>query len=143
MVPLQSRIEPASVRQPDRSETMPDNDLASIKRQIARLETKARRLESAANDRKRKAVQEVLALMKKSGVTLDDLRAPEAGRTASKRAPRSKDVPAAERPKVKVPVKYRNPETGDAWSGRGRTPVWLAALEKQGRTRSEFLVGNA
>ncbi len=122
---------------------MTDNDLASIKRQIARLETKARRLESAANDRKRKAVQEVLALMKKSGVTLDDLRAPEGGRVTSKRASRAKATPAADRPTVKVPVKYRNPETGDAWSGRGRTPVWLAALEKQGRTRSEFLVADA
>jgi DNA-binding protein H-NS len=121
---------------------MPDNDLASIKRQIARLESKARRLESVANDRKRKAVREVLALMKKSGVTLDDLRAPEGGRPASKRAPRAKPGPAPDRPKVKVPVKYRNPETGDAWSGRGRTPVWLAALEQQGRTRSEFLVAH-
>jgi DNA-binding protein H-NS len=24
-----------------------------------------------------------------------------------------------------IAAKYRNPETGDAWSGRGRAPSWL------------------
>ena len=37
--------------------------------------------------------------------------------------------------------KFRDPQTGDAWSGRGRTPKWLEAHEKAGRTRAEFAVG--
>jgi len=35
------------------------------------------------------------------------------------------------------PAKYRGPN-GEAWSGRGRTPRWLAALEAEGRGREQF-----
>ncbi len=117
---------------------MPDKDLASIRQQIARLETRARRLEATANDRKRKAVQEVLALMKKSGLSIDDLREPAKGRAAAAKPARARRGEGA--PRAKAPVKYRDPQTGDAWTGRGRTPRWLAALEAQGRSRDEFLV---
>ena len=43
--------------------------------------------------------------------------------------------------KVRTPVavKYRGPE-GQTWSGRGRAPNWLVALESQGRHKDEFLV---
>ena len=40
---------------------------------------------------------------------------------------------------VKRAAKYRGPN-GEEWSGRGRTPDWLAALEAAGRGREEFLV---
>ncbi|MFM8567818.1 MAG: H-NS family nucleoid-associated regulatory protein [Gemmatimonadota bacterium] len=39
----------------------------------------------------------------------------------------------------KVPAKYRGPN-GEAWSGRGKQPRWLAALVADGRTPSEFLI---
>ena len=34
----------------------------------------------------------------------------------------------------------RNAATGEAWSGRGRVPKWLAAEVAKGRTREEFAV---
>ncbi len=40
---------------------------------------------------------------------------------------------------TKRAAKYRGPN-GEEWSGRGRTPKWMAALEAQGRGREEFLV---
>jgi DNA-binding protein H-NS len=36
-------------------------------------------------------------------------------------------------------AKYRG-LNGEEWSGRGRAPKWLAALEADGRGRGEFLV---
>ena len=33
----------------------------------------------------------------------------------------------------KVSPKYRNPETGDTWTGRGREPGWI-----KGKNREEF-----
>lgn len=30
-----------------------------------------------------------------------------------------------EQAKTTVPAKYRDPETGDEWSGRGKKPLWL------------------
>ncbi len=40
---------------------------------------------------------------------------------------------------VKRAAKYRGPN-GEEWSGRGRPPRWLAALEAEGRNREEFLI---
>src|SRR4051812_6889160 len=36
---------------------------------------------------------------------------------------------------AKVAAKFRNPETGETWSGRGREPKWL-----RGKNREEFKV---
>jgi DNA-binding protein H-NS len=40
---------------------------------------------------------------------------------------------------AKRAAKYRGPN-GEEWSGRGRMPNWLAALEAAGRGRKEFLI---
>ena len=40
---------------------------------------------------------------------------------------------------TKRAAKYRGPN-GEEWSGRGRMPNWLVALEAEGRGREEFLV---
>lgn len=42
-------------------------------------------------------------------------------------------------PKGPQPAKYRHPDTGATWSGRGPAPAWLAG-EKD---RSKFLIGGA
>jgi len=34
-----------------------------------------------------------------------------------------------------LPPRYRNPKTGETWSGRGRAPGWLA-----GKNRDRFLI---
>jgi len=39
----------------------------------------------------------------------------------------------------KVPAKYRGPN-GEEWTGRGRTPSWLKALEAEGKNRDQFSV---
>ena len=38
--------------------------------------------------------------------------------------------------KAPLPPKYRDPKTGETWSGRGRPPGWLA-----GRNKERFLIG--
>lgn len=49
------------------------------------------------------------------------------------RAPRINVV----RSTKKVPAKYRNPLTGDTWTGRGKSPTWLL-----GQDRTAFLITN-
>jgi DNA-binding protein H-NS len=39
--------------------------------------------------------------------------------------------------KTPLPAKYRNPKTGETWSGRGRAPAWLA-----GKNKERFLIGD-
>lgn len=92
--------------------------LDSIKAQIARLTKQAQTIEG-------KAVQKVLALMDKLGVTVDDLPK-KRGRKAG----------AA---KVGGPAKYRDPATGKTWTGHGRAPDWI----KNVANRDDFLVAKS
>jgi DNA-binding protein H-NS len=66
--------------------------------------------------------------------------------TRAKRGYRKEAKAAApRRPKAhplrgrKAAAKYRGP-SGDTWAGRGLTPRWLTALEKQGKKREAFLI---
>lgn len=48
------------------------------------------------------------------------------------------DLDLAPKPRAKTagaPAKYRDPQTGATWSGRGRAPKWL-----EGRDRSAFVI---
>jgi DNA-binding protein H-NS len=40
----------------------------------------------------------------------------------------------------KARTKYRDPKTGETWSGRGAPARWVVAYEKQGRKRDEYLI---
>lgn len=49
------------------------------------------------------------------------------------------------KPRRKYPQvlpKYRNPQTSETWSGRGKRPRWLVAAMKSGRKMEEFRVGD-
>lgn len=65
--------------------------------------------------------------METFGITLADLGAARATKKAGGSGAGSK-----------VAVKYRN--GSDTWSGRGRTPKWLADAEANGANRESFLV---
>lgn len=64
-----------------------------------------------------KARQEILAIAERTGLPLSDLVNTSSLKFKGQKA--------------KAPVRYRHPETGDTWSGRGRQPMfvkdWLAS----------------
>jgi DNA-binding protein H-NS len=48
------------------------------------------------------------------------------------------------KPRRKYPrvfPKYRNPQTSETWSGRGKQPRWLVAALKTGRRMEDFEIG--
>jgi DNA-binding protein H-NS len=50
------------------------------------------------------------------------------------------------KPRRKYPrvlPKYRNPQTSETWSGRGKRPRWLVAAMKSGRKIEEFRIDEA
>ena len=50
------------------------------------------------------------------------------------------------KPRRKYPrvlPKYRNPQTSETWSVRGKRPRWLVAAVKSGRRIEEFRIGEA
>lgn len=84
---------------------------------------------------KKELVEEFRAKAEALGMSLDELlgSSAQAGRPAGKAHQPRKGAPTAS-----PPVKYRNPDTGETWSGRGRMPKWIALAEEQGRKREEF-----
>jgi DNA-binding protein H-NS len=49
----------------------------------------------------------------------------------------------ARRKYPRVLPKYRNPQTSETWSGRGKQPRWLVAAIKTGRKVEDFEIGAA
>ncbi len=122
----------------------------TIQKQIARLQAQARALEAADLGKKAKAVQRVLALVKKLGLEVSDLSDEQLVRTRGRgrgRGRRAEAAPAkaaaAKRARKPVAPKYQDPATQITWTGRGRTPVWLAQYISEGRSKEEFLITKA
>lgn len=65
-------------------------------------------------------VAEIKSKMQEYGITVDDL----GGKT---KAVRKSQSPVA--------AKYRDPATGKTWSGRGKSPAWIA-----GKDKNQFLI---
>ena len=116
------------------------------------LLSEIQRLQSQAAQRRRKEVSAVIADIRQKmadyGITLDELQAParkgkggggsgaKPGRPAGKKAAKRNK----KRVKRKVAPKYKDPQSGATWSGRGLAPKWLAEKEKAGAKREEFLI---
>ena len=94
-----------------------------------------RQREAKRESGKKELVEEFRAKAEAMGLSLAELvgGSAQASRTAAKTRKPQKGAPAAP-----PAVKYRNPETGATWSGRGRMPKWLALAGEQGRSREEF-----
>ena len=105
--------------------------LQQIEKQIKALQEKADRLRSG----KDKGIKLVLAAMKEHGLTVADIAA-VAGKPAKRGRPAGKKSGPAKGRKVAIKFKHGS----DTWTGRGRTPRWLVALENAGRKRDEFKV---
>ncbi len=108
------------------SEIMPKLSLATVQKRIAALQKTAEILKKKD---KQPAIKAILAMMAKHDVSIGELRAALEGGAARKT-----------RAKTPVAAKFRDPQTGKTWSGRGRTPVWLSEAEAAGKQRHDFLI---
>jgi DNA-binding protein H-NS len=109
-----------------------------------------RQAEAARKSEIGAAIAEIKAKMAAYGITLDDLggkakaargRKPKGGKAAAKAAKPAKATAKPAKVRKPVAVKYRNAETNETWTGRGKPPTWLKTQEATGRKREEFLVG--
>lgn len=95
---------------------------ADLQAQIKELQAQA---EAARKAEFTAAIAEITSRMAELGITTADL-------TGS--------VAKTRRSTGAVAAKYRDPQSGKTWSGRGRAPAWLVEAEGQGRSRQEFSV---
>lgn len=82
--------------------------------QIAKLQSLA---EAARQDEITGAVQQIKSLMQQYGITVADL---SSTRTAK-----------VMKTKGSVAAQFKNPETGETWTGRGRAPRWLDGKDRE------------
>ncbi|MYN09974.1 H-NS histone family protein [Pseudoduganella aquatica] len=86
---------------------------------IAELQNLA---ESVRREELNSAKEKIAAIMREHGLSLADLAGTAKPAKVSK-------------PRAPVPMKYRDPATGQSWTGRGRAPKWL-----EGKSKEEFLI---
>jgi len=101
--------------------------VAELIAQKAELE---KQIADAQREEKAGAIAQVKALMAQHGLTAADLvaRGPSSAR------------PVSAKSGGKVAAKYRDPATGNSWSGRGLKPNWLKAALDSGKTLADFAV---
>lgn len=81
------------------------------------------------------------AVAKKHGWTLAELFGPGVPKAAKAAKPVA--APKARKSTTKgtkVAAKYRHPETGQTWSGRGILPKWMTEEIAKGKTREDFAI---
>ena len=118
---------------------MPRLSYENIQKQIKILQAKAKKLETTRNAQKLKSVAKVKSLMKMLGVEIQDLDGQVRTRTSVAKEKRE-TKPKISKTSVKVAPRYRHPDTGETWTGRGKTPRWLSALVQEGLSKEAFLI---
>lgn len=96
-------------------------------------------LEQKTEGERKSFIEEVTARAMGLGMSLTDLlgkAVPESMRPVSMGGKKAK----AGGKGAGLTVKYRGPNEGDTWTGRGRPPRWLVALEATGKKRIDYAV---
>lgn len=90
--------------------------MSTYKELLKQREQLEQQIKDARSKELSDAVEKVRALVAEFSMTAEDVFPPARGKrpgsTGSKVAP-----------------KYKNPETGDTWTGRGKAPKWIAAVD--------------
>ena len=113
-------------------------NLIDIQSQIEKLQKQAAEIKAKEFY---STVQDIRAKMHAFGITVKDLQPGKKRGAKGKVGVSAKRVGAVAKKKTAsaVAAKYLGPN-GEAWSGRGLTPRWLAALMAQGRTKEDFAI---
>ncbi|MEW9582620.1 H-NS family nucleoid-associated regulatory protein [Paraburkholderia sp. DGU8] len=96
--------------------------MASYKQLTAQLKKLHQEVAAAREKEMAQAIADI-----KQKIAEYDVTAEELGFTSVRK-------PARKSASTSVP-RYRNPKTGETWSGRGRSPGWIA-----GKNRERFLI---
>lgn len=96
----------------------------SLKELLQQREAIEKAIAEARQSEIASAVAKVRELVAEHGLTVQDVFPGRAGKSAAKSGA------------SKVAAKYRDPATGQTWTGRGKAPKWI-----DGKDRSQFLIG--
>lgn len=97
--------------------------MTSYKELLKQREDLEQQIVAARQREVSQAVAQVRALVSEFGLTPQDVFPSGKARSASNAG-------------TKVAPKYRNPATGETWTGRGKAPKWI-----EGKDRNQYLIG--
>lgn len=119
---------------------------ANITAQRKRIEREIDKLrkqqEALLAKEKKPVIAQIVANMREYNIPPEEII--QAYEKGAKRSRPAADGSQPKKPATKgrkgavVPPKYRNPETGETWTGRGRSPRWLVEAESAGKVRADF-----
>ena len=101
------------------------NEKQEIEKQIQKLQRQMRTLHTR---QRRPVINSIVRSMLEYEITPEELIEALKNRQTATTA------------KAKTPARYKNPKTGDTWTGRGRPPLWIVEAEKSGKKRDQFLI---
>lgn len=110
---------------------------AKIEKEIARLKKQAQALQ---NKKRQPVIRSIVKSMREYEITPEEIIAAFNKGSASKSRGAAKPSTGTRGPRGPVPPKYRHPDTGETWTGRGKAPRWVTEAEAAGRSRDEFLI---
>jgi DNA-binding protein H-NS len=103
--------------------------MASLQALTVKIERLTKQAEAIAKRERSGAVHRVVELMRRLGITVADLPGLKSGPKRTNGAAR----------KAAGVAKYRDPATGNTWTGHGRAPQWI----KGASNRNDFLIANS
>ena len=98
--------------------------MSSYKELLAQREKLEKQIEEAKSREYAEVLNEIKQKMADYGISLSALGGGRAAKGSK-----------AARPRAGVAPKYRDPESGSTWSGRGKPPRWIAGMD-----RDKFLI---
>jgi DNA-binding protein H-NS len=109
--------------------------MSTYKELRAQAEELLRQANEALAVERADAIARAKAIVEEYELTAYDLGLVKTQVVAPKKDPKNKTF-AVKKPKATNPPKYRNPDTGQTWSGFGHEPGWLAGH------RDDYLIEN-
>lgn len=106
---------------------------AALEKQAAALQEQ---IDKARRGEREAVLKQIRSLMAEHGIALSELGGGSSGKAAKGAAKKATKGGSGR----KVAAKYRDPATGDSWSGRGLQPNWLKARLSEGRKIEDFAV---
>ena len=107
------------------------NELLKQKQELAaKLANLEKQIEDARREERAEVIAKIHQLMSENDIRISDL----GGRPGKRKAAVSSGAGR------KLPAKYRDPASGDSWTGRGIQPKWLQARIKEGKKLEDFAV---
>jgi len=107
---------------------------AKIQKEIARLKKQAQALQARQRP---PVIASIVKSMREYDISPEEITTAYNKKNPVRTATRTKSAPAAKRT---VPAKYKDPQSGATWSGRGKAPRWIRDAETEGKSRDQFLI---